>query len=230
MRNAALVAVILFPALCGCDVGPFSARGKQVPANEGKLFMSEGAREFSFHAVFHRENAEAGTWHLVVKEGGSMSPLAFFTTEVSPGHFYRSLRAIGATDGNNVSSMNMGDEKIATEGDSIQFLFSWEGRKNLIPLEDLVTEVVPSLPASGEALGLEMRFGGNYTGNDAASPPCHASGCLACLYTCSAGVTSNSRANLSLLRREKSVHRYRIQKDVDLPDGTRTTITVRRKI
>lgn len=223
------LAVTLSLALCACDVGLFRARGKQGPANEGVVFMNKDAKEFSFHAVFHRQNAEKGTWHLIVKEDGSMSPLAFFTTEVSPGHFYKSLKAIGAMDGNNVSSANMGDEKIATEGDPIQFLVSWEGRKHAMPLEELITEVVPSLPSSGGARGLEMRFGGNYTGNDAESPPCHESGCLACLYTCSAGVTSNSRANLALLSKDGDVYRYRIKQDVDLPDGTRVKITVRRK-
>ena len=221
-------ALILLPALCACDVGLFRARGKQTPANEGVVIMNPAAKEFSFSAVFHRPNAEEGTWHLIVKEGGSMSPLAFFTTAVSPGPFYESLKAIGATDGNNVSPVNMGDEKIATEGDSIQFLVSWKGHKP-VPVEELITEVVPDRFSSGGPRGLDMRFGGNYTGADADSPPCHASGCLACLYTCSAGVTSNSRANLSLLKKEKYVHRYRINKDVDLPDGTPTKITVRRQ-
>jgi hypothetical protein len=208
----------------GCD----GRRAAPDPRADGALSTDEAAGEVRFPAVFHRGNAERGTWHLIVGDGGSVASQAYFTTPVSPGAFYAALRRIGAADGNNVASSNMGDEAIATEGDRIRFLFRLPGRSEPVPLEEIVTEVVPGPDGAGPR-GLEMRFGGNYTAEDAASPPCHDSGCLACLYTCSAGVTSNSKANLALLRKEGGVHRYRLTPGVDLPDGAAVEIIARRR-
>jgi len=88
-------------------------------------------------------------------------------------------------------------------------------------------EEVPAA-AQGEALkGLEMRVGGNFTGEDAGSPPAERSGCLACLYTCSAGVISNAKANLTLLRRDKGQYRYRLSPKVALADGARVEVIVK---
>ncbi len=211
-----------------CDTGSVPARSA-FTISKGLVMVNEAAKEISFTATFHRTNAEAGTWHLIVESGGSMASMAFFTTDVSPGKFYESLKAIGASDGNNVNSSNFGDEGIATQGDAIELLFDWKGRKTPVALADLIAEVVPDLPTSGGARGLDMRFGGNFTAEDAKSPPCHESGCLACLYTCSAGVTSNARANLALLKKEKDVHRYRVDPKLDLPDGTRVRVIARKK-
>ena len=68
--------------------------------------MNAARGECSFSAVFHRKNAEQGTWHLLVERSGAMAPKAFFTTDVSPAKFYRSLKELGAKDVNNVNAAN----------------------------------------------------------------------------------------------------------------------------
>ena len=227
----ATVLVVSSLALHACDTGKPPTASRQPPtAGEGLVFVNEAAAELSFSATFHCLNAEKGTWHLIVKEGGDMAPLAFFTTDVAPGKFYESLKAIKARDGNNVTPANMGADDIATAGDAVDFIFAWKGQKDPVPLAGLLAEVVPDLPTSGGARGIDMRFGGNYTAEDAGSPPCHESGCLACLYTCSAGVTSNARANQALLKKDGNAYRYRLRDGIDLADGTKVRITVRRKI
>ncbi|MBI4600481.1 MAG: hypothetical protein HY721_00835 [Planctomycetes bacterium] len=222
------LTVIIATALASCGGGS-GAGGAAKGSSRGVVMVSPAARELSFSAVFHRRNAEEGTWHLIVERDGSMASKAFFTTDVSPGKLYESLRAIGASDGNNVGAENFDDEDIATGGDAIDFLFDWKGLGEPMRLEDFIAERVPDLPSSGGARGIEMRFGGNMTGEDAASPPCHASGCLACLYTCSAGVTSSSKANHALLKKEGGMHRYRVSPKVDIPDGTRVRVIVRKR-
>ncbi len=215
--------------LISCDGPGRLPRDTVARSSRGLVFLNEAKNELNFSAVFHKANAEEGTWHLIVDGEGDMASRAFFTTEVSPGKFYESLKAIGAVDGNNVSSANFSEADVATQGDVLEFLLDWKGQKEPVPLTKIVKEVVPDLPSSGGERGLEMRFGGNYTGEDAAAPPCHSSGCLACLYTCSAGVTSNARANNALLKKERGVHRYRLNPSSGLEDGARVRVFVRKK-
>lgn len=223
-----LTPIVLFLGACD-DSEPSLPVAGAATGSGGLLFMNPAAKEFRFSAVFHRANAEEGMWHFLVEKNGTMASRAFFTTDVTPAQLYKSFQQIGASDGNNVTPANSTDQKIATRGDAVDFTFEWKGSEGAIPLEKLITEVVPDIPSSGGVRGLEMRFGGNMTAEDASSPPSHESGCLACLYTCSAGVTSNSKANEALLKREKGVSRYRIRPETDLPDGTRVTIVTRMK-
>ena len=211
---------MLLLVLPGC--GPPSGE----PA--GTIEVKRDTQELSLSALFHRENAETGTWHLLVHERGDMASLAYFTTDVTPRAFYDALRVIGLEAEDAVSCTTMGERDVATAGDALEFLFTWDRGAKQLPLNELLIEVLPPGSEAGRR-GLEMRFGGNHTGDDAVDPPAHRSGCLACLYSCCAGVTSNSRANLALLRSERNWHRYRINPRVDLADGTRVSITVRSK-
>lgn len=211
---------LLLLVLAGCDAPSGDRRGE--------LKVSVDAREIELSAVFHRANAEKGTWHLLVHEDGSMASLAYFTTDVTPLSFYEKLRALGFEARDTVSCETMGDANASTGGDELEYFFTWEGGPDRMPLGELLVETLPE-GVETETKGLEMRFGGNHTGADAESPPSHESGCLACLYTCCAGVTSNSRANLALLRRENEWHRYRLSPRVDLADGAKVRITIRAK-
>ncbi|HVR74177.1 MAG TPA: YdjY domain-containing protein [Planctomycetota bacterium] len=226
-----LAPIILFSGACDDSEPslPSASAAGAATGRGGLLFMNPAARELRFSAVFHRANAEEGTWHFLVEKNRTMASRAIFTTDVTPAQFYKSFQEIGASDGNNVTPANSREEKIATRGDAVDFTFEWKGSDGAIPLEKLVTEAVPDIPSSGGVRGLELRFGGNMTAEDASSPPAHVSGCLACLYTCSAGVVSNSKANEALLKREKGVSRYRIQPATDIPDGARVTIVTRIK-
>jgi len=194
---------------------------------EGDIDVVTANSELRLAATFHRKVAEAGTWHLLVHERGDMADLACFTTNVTPLLFYEKLRAIGIEAEDVVDCGAMGDLDAATEGDVLEYSFEWEGSGRRVALDELFDEVVPADTAA--QLGLEMRFGGNHEGEDAEHPPSHRSGCLACLYTCCAGVTSNRRANLALLRRENGEHRYRVLPEVGPPDGAVVTVFVGKR-
>ncbi len=215
-----ILAILSLLPLTNCDE-PSGDRG-------GNVEVRSADREIELSAVFHRGNAEKGTWHLLVHEDGSMGSLAYFTTDVTPLSFYEKLRALGFEARDTVSCETMGDGAASTDGDALEYFFTWEGGPRRLPLGELLVEALPE-GVDAETKGLEMRFGGNHTGADAASPPAHESGCLACLYTCCAGVTSNSRANLALLRRENDWHRYRVNPKVGLVDGTKVRITIRAR-
>ncbi len=211
---------LLLIVLTGC--------GARSGDRAGQIQVRGDVQEIELKAVFRRANAEKGTWHLLVQSDGSMASLAYFTTDVTPLHFYEQLRAVGFEDRNSITCETMGDANAAASGDTLEYFFEWEGAPKRISLEELLVETLPEATEAARR-GLEMRFGGNHTGADAADPPSHDSGCLACLYTCCAGVTSNSRANLVLLRSENDRHRYRLRPGVDLADGTPVRIIVRRR-
>ncbi len=80
-------AMLLLLPLAGCDA-PSGDRG-------GAIEVRSVDREIELSAVFHRGNAEKGTWHLLVHEDGDMASLAYFTTDVTPRWFYEKLRALG---------------------------------------------------------------------------------------------------------------------------------------
>ncbi len=196
----------------------------------GNVVVDRAAAEIEIHAVFQRAPATEGSWHLLVQKDGSMAQQACFVTDASPQLFYDSLRGLAFEAANTITCDNMGDLNAATRGELLDYSFEWATSAGRRSLDDLFVEVVPeSEEAARGKRGIEMRFGGNHTGEDEGSPPSHRSGCLACLYTCCAGVTSNSRANLATLRADGDVHRYRIRPGVKLDDGTVVTIFVRRK-
>lgn len=231
-----LIWAVAIASGCGCGCGPSptpprsEARAPPFQAAPAGLVVDVARGELQLAARFQKANAEEGTWHLLVHEGGNMAKLAFFVTEVKPTAFYEALHAIGAVDRNTVSSANFADESTATEGDELLFEVAWgsDGGETHATLQELLLEKVPASGPLARALGLEMRFGGNHTAEDAAFPPCCASGCLACLYSCSAGVTSNARANLFVQRRD-GYHRYRLREGVGPPDGAKVTVRVRRR-
>ena len=216
---ASIVLCLATPLLTAC--------GDSSSERTGTIEVDEVAQTLKLSATFHRANAEEGTWHLLVHEDREMASLAYFTTDVSPLLFFEKLLALGVEDENTIDCDNWDAELAHTEGDRLEYSFAWQGSERRRPLDEILKEFVPTGAETPER-GLEMRFGGNHTGDDEKSPPAHDSGCLACLYTCCAGVTSNSRANLSLLRKEDNVHRYRLRPEVTLADGARVQVFIRK--
>ncbi len=196
--------------------------------SRGKITVDPERGELRLRATFHRGNAERGTWHLLVHEAGDMASLAYFTTDVTPKAFYDKLIAIGAQPEDTVTCDDMGAPAASTRGAALSFSFEWEGVSAPVELGALLLEEIPPRSTERKPRGLEIRFGGNHEGEDADAPPSHASGCLSCLYTCCAGVTSNPHANLALLKAEDGWHRYRLNPAVDIADLTRVTVIVRR--
>lgn len=223
MRSNITVSIML------CLIAPFAtACSGSSSGREGVLRLDATTQTLQLNATFHRSNAQEGTWHLLVHKDGEMASLSYFTTDVSPLLFFEKLRALGVEDENTIDCDNMGAELATTQGDLLEYSFAWDGSDGRVPLHDLLKEYVPD-DSETPKRGLQMHFGGNHTGDDAKHPPAHDSGCLACLYTCCAGVTSNSQANLTLLRQENNVHRYRLRPDVQLADRTRVQVFIRKK-
>ena len=151
-----------------------------------------------------------------------------FTTGVSPHQFYQGLLKLGATPGNNVTGDNYEDQSTYTEGSLLEVSITWSGAVKKYPLDEFLQETIPEGSETQAKLGLDIRFGGNRATEDTASPPSDSTGCVMCLYSCPAGVSSNAKANnYQLATLDGGAWRYFANPSVAPLDGTPVTITVK---
>lgn len=198
------------------------------PLSHDNLYYDSSAGTLTFQAVFHAAPATAGTWHLIIHKDGSNKDNCFFTTGVSPHQFYQGLLKLGATAGDNLTGDNYTDQNAYTEGSALEVSITWNGAVKKYPLDEFLKEEIPAGSATQEKVGLEMRFSGNRSTEYTASPPSDTTGCLMCLYSCPAGVSSNAKANnYQLATLDGGMWRYFANPSVVPADGTPVTITVK---
>lgn len=198
------------------------------PLPEDNLYYNTSTGTLTFQAVFNAANATAGTWHLIVNKGGSMANMSMFTTGVSPHQFYQGLLKLGAVAGNNVTGANSGDQDTYTKGSVLEVSITWSGAVKQYPLNEFLQEKIPAGSETQQLLGLEIAFGGNRATEDTASPLSDSTGCIMCLYSCPAGVSSNDKAdNFQLATLDGGAWRYFANPSVVPEDGTPVTITVK---
>lgn len=117
---------------------------------------------------------DESTIHAIVNEDGSNADKTLFTSAALTKDFYDTLKKLGAEDGNNIA---LDDEDGTIEGTALD-VNAEIGVENC-SFADLFT-------ASDER-PMDMRFGGNIEVNQE-----YATGCLMCLESCPAGITSNA--------------------------------------
>lgn len=193
------------------------------PPDLTTLNVSSDSRELSLYATVDRAVADQGSFHLLVFRDGSARGSSIFTTLVTPERFHQALVGLGASPGNNVNAGNFDSPIVATQGTKLEVTASWDGAPKTYLLPQLLEE--PTDLVGGGPHGLEIRFGGNRP-NPPGENPSDETGCLACLYSCSAGVTSNAAANEWLHGRD-GVWRYRGNQSTLPADGTRVKIGFR---
>lgn len=220
MRKLAVIAAALLLGV-GCGEAEDGTQAKSWPG----LTVDEASGTIAFEAVFNEAVATAGAWHLVAYKGGSNGPKAFFSAEAKAEDLFDALTALGAKPGNNVTGDNVGAADTATAGDVLELSFKWDGAPKEYSLAEILVEKTGL--AGGDAAGTEIRFGGNYSGTPGTNPS-DETGCLICLYSCPAGITSNSKANAALNGADGE-WRYLGNLDVLPADGTQVTITLTLK-
>ena len=209
---------------CGGDEG--SAEENLWP----NLTVDDAAKTVTVDTTLQRDVALAGTWHLLVYEHGSNAGVSMFVTSAEPAETYAALKHLGGDDGDNVSIENVAEPEVFTEGSTVEFTFTWEGADKAYTLAELLMEEEGL--TGGDPVGLEMKFGGNYSGVEGTNPA-DETGCSACLFSCKAGITSNASANMSMHKadgtEDEEVWRYKGNPDVLPADGTAVTITMTMK-
>lgn len=114
------------------------------------------------------------TIHAIVNEEGSNAEMTLFATKAQTGDFYDALKQLGAEDGNNIA---LDDESGTIEGTALDV--NVEMGTETCSFADLFT--------ASEEREMDMRFGGNLEVNQE-----YATGCIMCLESCPAGITSNA--------------------------------------
>lgn len=140
--------------------------------DDTSMVVDEAAGKISMNAL--STGYSESTIHAVVSEDGGNADKTLFATPASTKDFYDALKKLGAEDGNNIA---LDDADGTIEGTTLDVNVEI-GTENC-SFADLFT--------ASEERKMEMRFGGNIDVNQEL-----ATGCVMCLESCPAGITSNA--------------------------------------
>ena len=121
---------------------------------------------------------DQSTMHYCVWKDGSMGDKCMFAAYCDSQDFYNAMVEAGGEPWNTTTDKIENGEK--TDGQNVDITLTWEGQDTPVALADTVKT------ADGK-LDVDMRFSGNQQNNKDCG-----SGCVACLNSCWAGVTSNA--------------------------------------
>lgn len=139
--------------------------------DDTSMVVDEAAGKISMNAI--STGYSESTIHAIVNEKGGNADKTLFTTPASTKDFYDALKQLKAKDGNNIA---LDDADGTIEGTTLDVNVEI-GTENC-SFADLFT--------ASEERKMEMRFGGNIDVNQKL-----ATGCVMCLESCPAGITSN---------------------------------------
>ncbi len=161
---------------CGAqeDAGSDSAEESTQEAQEetDALTVDEESKTISMNIL--STGYDESTIHAIVNEEGSNADKSLFTTAADTEEFYDALKQLGAQDGNNIA---LDDSDGIIEGTGLDVNVEI-GTENC-SFADLFT--------ASEERDMDIRFGGNLEVNQE-----YATGCIMCLESCPAGITSNA--------------------------------------
>lgn len=122
---------------------------------------------------------DQSTMHCVVFKDGGAADSAMLAAYCDSQDFYDAMVEIGGEPWNTTGA-HLEDGEF-TDGQKVDISFTWDGQSEPVELADAVKT------DSDEGVKIDMRFSGNQQGNKEAG-----SGCIACLNSCWAGITSNA--------------------------------------
>ncbi|MBE0416789.1 MAG: hypothetical protein IBX63_03380 [Coriobacteriia bacterium] len=179
------------------------------PTKDNPMVVDEENGAILVYAEVNRKWVTEPTRHGVVCANGSNGEKAIFRAGGDALEFNEALFALGAEAGENVKKDSPAGTTV--EGDELDITIAWDG--NEYPIGDLVV-------STGELGGqsLAPKFGGNYEFQSEAK-----TGCLFCLDSCAAGITSN--ANVGWKSFDSGKVEFRGDGDKLPADGTSVVIT-----
>lgn len=150
----------------------------EAPADPSEVVVDTENKSVTISAQLNGTFFDQSTMHYCVNKDGKMGDKCMFAAYCSVEDFYNAMLEIGGEPWNTSS------DKIAngefTDGPKVDVTLTWEGQTEPVALVDTVK-------TDDGKLDVDMRFSGNMDNNNECG-----SGCIACLNSCWAGITSNA--------------------------------------
>jgi len=118
------------------------------------------------------------TMHYIVFKDGGVGDKAMMAAYCDSQDFYNAMIEAGGEPWNTTSDKLENGE--FTDGQKVNITFTWDGQSEPV-------EMVDTVRSDEGAFDVDMRFSGNQANNAECG-----SGCIACLNSCWAGITSNA--------------------------------------
>lgn len=147
-----------------------------VPTKENPMVVDKENNTVKIYAEVNEKYKDESTMHMIVARDGKESNHAMFISDAKALEFHDALESLGLKAGNNMTKDNMG--KAQVEGDALDVSFQFDGNDKIFTVDEVVAD------SSGQPI--DIRFGGNYEFQENAG-----TGCISCLLSCPAGITSN---------------------------------------
>lgn len=178
------------------------------PTKDSPIVVDAENKRVLVYAEVNRKWVTEPTRHGVVTAAGSNGDKAIFRAGGDALDFNKALFEIGGTAGENVKKDSPAGTQV--DGSELEITVAWSGREYNI--NDLIV-------STGELGGqtLAPKFGGNYDFQAEMN-----TGCLFCLDSCAAGITSN--ANVGTKSFDTGKVEFRGNGDKLPPDGTGVVI------
>jgi len=152
---------------------------------------------------------DQSTMHYIVFKDGGVGDKAMMAAYCDSQDFYNAMIEAGGEPWNTTSDKIEAGE--FTDGQKVNISFTWDGQTEPV-------QMVDTLRSDEGAFDVDMRFSGNQANNAEAG-----SGCIACLNSCWAGITSNAAYGFDTIDSGK---RTAYLNDAVMPeDGTDVTVT-----
>ena len=207
------LAMIIALAACG-------GSGESAPADSGsddaqpaaaldEIVTDAEAKTVTITAQLNGTFFDQSTMHYIVWQDGGMGDKCMLAAYCNSQDFYDAMISIGGEPWNTTS------DKIAdgefTEGQKVDITLTWEGQDTPVPMVD-------SIKTDDGKLDVDMRFSGNKDNNAECG-----SGCIACLNSCWAGITSNAAYGYNAI--DSGNPKVYLDESVMPADGTNVQIT-----
>ena len=121
---------------------------------------------------------DQSTMHYCVWKDGGAGDKAMFAAYCNSQDFYNAMLEAGGEPWNTTTDKIENGE--FTDGQKVEVTLTWDGQDTPVAMAD-------SLKSADGPLDVDMRFSGNQQNNSDCG-----SGCIACLNSCWAGITSNA--------------------------------------
>ena len=186
MKNkvlAVILGLVMVLSFTACGSGGSGSSGQSGSKDSGDQDYSEivtdkDAGTVTIYAQVNGMFFDQSTMHYIVNKDGGMGDNCMLAAYCKAADFYDALESVGGKPWNTTSDKIEDGE--FTDGQKVDITLTWDG-------QDDPVEMVDSVKTDDGKLDVDMRFSGNKDNNAECG-----SGCIACLNSCWAGITSNA--------------------------------------